>query len=108
MKFLTEFKALQQKGRRIPIHIQEKVEQEIRSLIDQGHLTKLEKCSDQHFISPINITVKKDQSNKLAMDLKPINKMIHKSRYQMPEVDVLLDNVAQSSQQKKGLDERRV
>ena len=34
--FLKEFKALQQKGRRIPIHIQEKVEQKIQSLIDQG------------------------------------------------------------------------
>ena len=35
--FIQEFKASQQKGRSIPIHIQEKVEQEIRSLIDQGH-----------------------------------------------------------------------
>ena len=44
--FLQEFKALQKKGRRIPIHIQEKVVQEIRSLIDQGHIIKLEKFSD--------------------------------------------------------------
>ena len=49
--FLKEFKALQQKSRRIPIHIQENVEQEIRSLIDQGRIVKLEKCSDQQFIS---------------------------------------------------------
>ena len=97
--FLKEFKALQQKGRRIPIHIQEKVEQEIRSLIDQGHIVKLEKCSDQQFISPIVITVKKDQSIKLAMDSKQINKMIHKNKYQMPNIDILLDNVAQSAQQ---------
>ena len=44
--FLNEFKALQQKVRRIPVHILEKVEQEIRSLIDQGHIVKLKKCSD--------------------------------------------------------------
>ena len=97
--FLKEFKALQQKGRRIPIHIQEKVEREIRSLTDQGHIVKLEKCSDQQFISPIIITVKKDQSIKLAMDSKQINKMIHKNKYQMPNIDILLDNVAQSAQQ---------
>ena len=97
--FLKEFKALQQKGRRIPIHIQEKVEQEIRSLISQGHIVKLEKCSDQQFISPIAITVKKDQSIKLAMDSKQINQMIHKNKYQMPNIDNLLDNVAQSAQQ---------
>ena len=97
--FLQEFKALQEKGRRIAIHIQEKVEREIRFLIDQGHIIKLEKCSDQHFISPIVITVKKDQSIKLAMDSKQINKKIHKNKYQMPNKDVLLDNVAQSAQE---------
>ena len=70
--FLNEFKALQQKGRRIPIHIQKKVEQEIRSLIDQGHIVNLEKCTDQQFISPIVTTAKKDQSIKLAMDSKQI------------------------------------
>ena len=58
--FLQEFKALQQKGRRIPIQNQEKVEQEIRSLIDKGHIIKLEKCNDQQFISPRVIAVKKD------------------------------------------------
>ena len=73
-KFLNEFKALQQKGRRNPIHIQEKVEQEIRSLIDLGLIVKLEKSSDQQFISPIVHTVKKGQSIKLAMDSKQIKK----------------------------------
>ena len=97
-KFLSDFKALQQKGRRIPIHIQEKVEQEIRSLIDYGHIVKLNSCSDKQFISPIVITVKKDHTIKLAMDSKQINKAIHKNKYQMPNIDVLLDNVAQSAQ----------
>ena len=101
-KFLHDFKALQQKGRRIPIHIQEKVEQELKSLIDQGHIVKLDSCSDKQFISPIVITVKKDQSIKLAMDSKQINKAIHKNKYQMPNIDVLLDNVAQSAQEGNG------
>ena len=101
-KFLHDFKALQQKGRRIPIHIQEKVEQELKSLIDQGHIVKLDSCSDKQFISPIVITVKKDYSIKLAMDSKQINKAIHKNKYQMPNIDVLLDNVAQSAQEGTG------
>ena len=50
-QFLKEFKALQQRGRRVPIHIQEKVENEIRSIIDQGHIIRLEKCSDEQFIT---------------------------------------------------------
>ena len=89
-KFLSEFKAFL---------IQEKVEHEIRSLIDQGHIIRLEKCSDQQFISPIVITVKKDGSIKLAMDSKQINKSIHKNNDQMPNIDVLLDNIAQSAQE---------
>ena len=64
-KFYKEFKALQQRGRRITTHIQEKLENEVRSLFDKGQIIQLEKCSDQYFISPIVITVKKDQSIKL-------------------------------------------
>ena len=98
-QFLKEFKALQQRGRHVPIHIQEKVENEIRSLIDQGHIVRLEKCSDQQFISPIVITVKKDQSITLAMDLKQVNKSIHKNKYQMRNIEILLDNIAHSVQE---------
>ena len=70
--------------------------------IDQGHIVKLDSCSDKQFISPIVITVKKDHTIKLAMDSKQINKMIHKNKYQMPHIDVLLDNVTQSAQEGNG------
>ena len=33
------------------------------------------------------------------MDSKQINKMIHQNKYQMPHIDVLLENVAQSAQE---------
>ena len=36
------------------------------------------------------------------MDSKQINKAIHKNKYQMPNIDVLLDNVAQSAQEGNG------
>ena len=84
-----------QKGRRIPIQLQERVEAELSKLIDQKHIIKLDKCSDKQFISPIVITVKKDQTDKLALDSKKINKYIHKNKYQMPNIDLLLDNIAQ-------------
>ena len=44
-------------------------------------MTKLEICSDDFYISPIVITVKKDKSIKLALDSKTINKAIHKNKY---------------------------
>ena len=42
------------------------------------------------------ITVKKDQTVKLALDSKKINKFIHKNKYQMPNIDLLLDNIARA------------
>ena len=87
--------AVQQKGRRIPIHLQQRVEAELNKLIDHKHIVKLDKRSDKQFISPSVITVKKDQTVKLALDSKKINKYIHKNKYQMPNLDLLPDNIAQ-------------
>ena len=67
-QFIEEFVPIQQKGRRIPIHLQERVEREIIKLIDQKHIIKLDKCSDKQFLNPIVITVKKDHTVKLALD----------------------------------------
>ena len=94
--FFKEFKALQQRGRRIPIYIQEKVGNEIRSLIDQGHIVRIEKCSDQQFISPIVITVRKRPVKKISYGFET-NKSIHKNKNKMPNIDVLLDKLAQST-----------
>ena len=93
-QFIKEFVPIQQKGRRIPIHLQEVAEEELNKLIDQKHIIKLDKCLDRQFISPIVITVKKDQTIKLALDLKKVNQFIHKNKYKMPNIDLLLDNIA--------------
>ena len=61
----------------------------------QDHIIKLDKCSDRQFISPIVITVKKVQTVKLALESKKINKFIQKNKYQMPNIALLLDNIAQ-------------
>ena len=95
-QFIPDVTPIQQKGRSIPIHLQERVEKELNKLIDQQHNIKLEKCSDKQFISSIVITVKKDQTVKLALDSKKINKFIHKNKYQMPNIDLFFDNIAQT------------
>ena len=71
-----------QKGRKLPIHLQPKVKIEHEKLLNEGHIEKLTNCSDQFSISPIVITVKKDQSIKIALDFKILNKAIHKNKYQ--------------------------
>ena len=87
--------AKQQKGRRIPINLQDRVEKELQKLTKEGHIVKLNSCSDEFFISPIVITVKKDDTIKLALDSKIINKSIHKNKYQMPNIENLMDSVGE-------------
>ena len=86
---------IQEKGRRIPIHVQEKVEKEIDKLLLEGHIQWLDKFTSDCFIAPIVITVKKDDSIKLALDAKPINRQLYKNKYQMPNVEELLGGVSQ-------------
>ena len=40
-------------------------------------------------------TVKKDQTVRLALDSEKINNFIYKNKYQMPNIDLLLDKIAQ-------------
>ena len=68
------------KGRRVPITLQEKVGKEIDKLMAQGHIQKLEECSDKYFVSPIVITVKKHGSVKLALESTELKKQVHKKR----------------------------
>ena len=94
-KFHKNYTRSQQKGRRVPINLLDKVSDELKKLEEQGHIEKLQKCSDKNFISTIVITVKKDKSVKLALDSKILNKAIHKNKYQMPNIYSLIDSISQ-------------
>ena len=80
-QFSKDIKQTQQKGRRFPVHLRERVEAELNQLMDQKHIIKLDKCSDRQFISRIVITIKKDQTVKLALDSRKINIFIRKNKY---------------------------
>ena len=79
-QFKSNYTPFHQKGRRVPLRLEKQVEEELKNLQNSGHITRLEKCSNELFISPILITVKKDRSIKLAMASKTINKAIHKKQ----------------------------
>ena len=100
-EFFENLKPIQQKGRRMPINLQEKVDKEIHRLINEGHIVKLQECSDKYFVSPIVITVKKDGSIKLALESRELNKQVHKNKYQMPNIDELIEGVSQIIAEKK-------
>ena len=47
------------KGRKVPIHIQDRVSEEPQFFVRYGHITKLDKCTTDLSINPIVITAKK-------------------------------------------------
>ena len=100
-EFFKNLVPVQQKGRRVPVTLQEKVDKEIDKLLTQGHIEKLKECSDRYFVSPIVITVKKDGSVKLALESRELNKQVHKNKYQMPNIEELVDTIGQLISEKK-------
>ena len=58
----------------------EKQVEELKNLQNSGHITRLEKSSDEFYITPLVIAVKKDKSIKPAMDSKTINNAIQKKQ----------------------------
>ena len=81
-------KILQQKGRLVPIHLQEQVANEIKRLIKNG---------------PAVITVKKDKSVKIALDSRKLNEATIKRKAQMPNMEELISRISQKiSEEKKG------
>ena len=95
-------KILQQKRRRIPIQLQEQVDKEIEKLLKDGHIERIEKIQDDVFIQPTVITVKKDKSVKIALDARSLNQSIAKDKYQMPNLDNLIDMIAEELEKNEG------
>ena len=62
-KFHKNYQVTHQKGRKVPIHLQPKVKMELEKLLNEGHIEKLNNCSDQFFISPIFHYSKKGSIN---------------------------------------------
>ena len=79
----------------MPNFIQAKVGAEIKTLIKEGHIVKLDKCTRDQFLSPVVITAKKDGIVKLAVDAKPMNSQIYENKFQMPNLLELPNLAAQ-------------
>ena len=86
-----EAKFTQQNGRREPIQLQKTVAAENKRLLGKIHIEKIDKVSNNVFIQPTVITVKKDRSVKIALDARALNRAIDKDKYQMPNSEDLID-----------------
>ena len=94
-KFHKDFLPRHQKSRRNPNNLPEKANTELKKLLDEKHIIKLSSCPDKYFISPIVVTIKKYQTIKLALNSKRLNKAILKNKYQMPNIDTLIESISQ-------------
>ena len=61
---------IQQKARPITYHLQEDVKNELNRLIESEHLERLETIEEDCFVSPVVISVKKDESVKIALNAR--------------------------------------
>ena len=87
-------KPIQQKGRPVPIHFQKTVKQELEKLIKTGHLEKADKTTENCFISPAVVTIKKDKSVKIALDSRKLNEACVKRKAAMPNMEEIISKIS--------------
>ena len=85
---------VKQKARPIPFHLQEAVGKEIEKLVKSRHLEKLKHVDEDCFVSPVVITVKSDESVKIALDSRKLNDSCIKVRPHMPNMEELLNQIS--------------
>ena len=73
-----DVKPIQQKGRPVPIHFQKTVREELEKLISKGYLEKADKTTENCFISPAVITIKKKQISQNSTGFKKTKRSVHK------------------------------
>ena len=87
-------KLIQQKGRPIPIHLQQSMEKEIEKLIKQGYIERANNIDKNCFVSQAVITVKKDKSVKIALVSRNLNEITVKRKPQMPNMEELISRIS--------------
>ena len=68
----------------------------------EGHIERVEKIQDNVFIQPTVITVKKDKSVKTALDARGLSESMPEDKYQMPNLEHLIDMIAEKLDKENG------
>ena len=90
-------KLIQQKGRPIPIHLQQLVGKEINKLLKQGLIEKANNIDENCFVSPAVITVKNDKSVKIALDSRKLNEITIKRKAQMHNMEEPISRISRKN-----------
>ena len=78
----------------MPIHFQKTVKHELQKLIEKGHSEKADKTTENCFIAPAVITIKKDKSVKIALDSRKLNEACVKRKAAMPNMEELISKIS--------------
>ena len=89
-----DVKPIQQKGRPVPIHFQNSVRHELENFFEKGHLEKADGTTEMFFISPALITIKKNNSVKIALDSRNLNESCIKRKAAMPNMEKLISKIS--------------
>ena len=95
-------KPIQQKGRPVPIHFQRIVKNELDKPFEKGRLEKADKTTENCFVSPAVIKIKKDKSVKIALDSRKLNESCIKRKTTMPNMKELISQISAEITQSDG------
>ena len=88
-------KPIQQKGRPVPIYLQNSVQCELEKRIEKGHLEKADQTTENCFVSPAVITIEKNSLVKIALDSRKLkNVFCVKRKVTMPNMEELISKTS--------------
>ena len=91
-----DFKPVAQPPRRQPFSVRQKMEEEIKHLIDQDIIEKVNEPT--RWVSPPVVTPKKDQSQiRLNVDMRVANQEIPRRHIQHPTIDDVVNELSGST-----------
>ena len=94
INLIEDAKIIQQKGRPIPIHLQDQVAEEVKRLIKNGYLGRATGTTENCFVGPAVITVEKDKSVKIALVSRKLNEATVKRKAHMPNLEELISRTS--------------
>ena len=73
-----------------------------KSWLAASHIKRVHKLTDGMLIQPVVITVKEDRSVKIALAAGSLNNALIKNKYQMPNLENLMEKVGEIVNDNKG------
>ena len=85
----------------MPIHFQQTVRQEVEKVNEKGHLKRASKTTENCFVSPAVITIRKKIFVEIALDSRKLNEACVKRRAAMPNIEELISRKLSRKQKRK-------